>query len=313
MNGDGILYSIGELARRTGLTVKAIRFYSDRGLVTPADRTSAGYRRYGPDAVARLALVRTLRELGLGLDAIRRVTDQELTLGEAAAEHAAALDVQIRILRLRRAVLTVAARRGPALEEMERVHQLATLSETERRRLVDEFLDVIFEGGHGSSGRAAVRRSMTPELPDSPTDEQVAAWVELAELSMDPGFRTGVRSLVEDHVAHLPYGAATPPRPDVVAVTRELVETAVSSGMSPDSPQADAVVAALTARCALVFGRPDDAQSRGWLVHRLETANDPRRDRYLSLLAVINGWPAPEPLAPVIDWSVKAIRARTAR
>jgi hypothetical protein len=98
-----------------------------------------------------------------------------------------------------------------------------------------------------------------------------------------------------------------------VAVTRELVETAVSSGMSPDSPQADAVVAALTARCALVFGRPDDAQSRGWLVHRLETANDPRRDRYLSLLAVINGWPAPEPLAPVIDWSVKAIRARTAR
>ncbi|WNM32890.1 MerR family transcriptional regulator [Streptomyces sp. Li-HN-5-11] len=313
MNGDGILYSIGELARRTGLTVKAIRFYSDRGLVTPADRTSAGYRRYGPEAVARLALVRTLRELGLGLDAIRRVTDQELTLGEVAAEHAAALDVQIRILRLRRAVLTVTAEREPTFEEMERMHQLATLSEVERRRLVDEFLDAIFEGGHGGPGRAAVRHSMTPELPGSPTDEQVAAWVELAELSMDPGFRTGMRSLVEEHVAHRPDGAATPPRPDVVAVTRELVEAAVSSGMSPDSPQADAVVAALTARCALAFGRPDDARLRGWLVHRLESAKDPRRDRYVNLLAVINGWPALDPLTPVIDWSVKAIRARTAR
>lgn len=102
----GTLYSIGELARRTGLTVKTIRFYSDRGIVPPMGRTPAGYRRYGPDAVARLALVRTLRELGVGLDAIRRVVDQQLTLGEVAAEHAAALDVQVGVLRLRRAVLT---------------------------------------------------------------------------------------------------------------------------------------------------------------------------------------------------------------
>jgi DNA-binding transcriptional MerR regulator len=40
------LYSIGDLARRTGLTVKTIRFYSERGIVTPADRTPVGYRRY---------------------------------------------------------------------------------------------------------------------------------------------------------------------------------------------------------------------------------------------------------------------------
>jgi hypothetical protein len=62
MDGD-TLYSIGELARRTGLTVKAIRFYSDRGIVPPTDRSPAGYRRYGIDAVARLDLVRTLRSI----------------------------------------------------------------------------------------------------------------------------------------------------------------------------------------------------------------------------------------------------------
>jgi DNA-binding transcriptional MerR regulator len=63
----GALYSIGDLARRTGLTVKAIRFYSDCGIVPPTDRSAAGYRLYAIDTVARLDLVRTLRELGLDL------------------------------------------------------------------------------------------------------------------------------------------------------------------------------------------------------------------------------------------------------
>ncbi len=307
------LYSIGELARRTGLTVKTIRFYSDRGIVTPADRTPAGYRRYGPDAVARLALVRTLRELGLSLDVIRRVTNQELTLTQVAAEHAAALNVQISTLRLRQAVLTAAARRDPTFEEMERMQQLATLSEAERRRLIGEFLDVVSDGHHAVSGRAAVRRSMTPELPDSPTQEQVEAWVELAELALDPGFRDAMRSLVDDHLADRSDGDGTPPRPDVVAVAREYAEAAVRSGINPDSPQADPVIATLTAECALAVGRPDDAQLHGWLLHRLEAANNPRKDRYFDLLAVINGWPAPEPLAPLIDWSVQALSARAAR
>ncbi|GAA3807425.1 MerR family transcriptional regulator [Streptomyces chiangmaiensis] len=309
----GTLYSIGELARRTGLTVKTIRFYSDRGIVVPADRTHAGYRLYAPDAVARLALVRTLRELGLGLDMIRRVVDQELTLSDVAAEHAAALDVQISVLRLRRAVLTAAAKREPTFEEMELMHQLATLSAAERRRLIDDFLDTVFEGLHSGSRHAATRRSMTPELPDSPTDEQIRAWVELAELSLDPDFRTSVRRLAEDHVAGLPDGAPMPPRPDIVAVTRDLVGLAVACGISPDSPRADPVVAALTAQCARARGRRDDAGLHRWLLHRLEAASDPRRDRYFQLLALINDWPVPERLVPVIDWSVTALRVRAAR
>ncbi|MBP2342167.1 DNA-binding transcriptional MerR regulator [Streptomyces cinnamonensis] len=38
------LHSIGELSRRTGLTVKTIRFYSDRGIVPPTARSPAGHR-----------------------------------------------------------------------------------------------------------------------------------------------------------------------------------------------------------------------------------------------------------------------------
>ncbi|MDQ1028061.1 hypothetical protein QF035_005643 [Streptomyces umbrinus] len=49
---------------------------------------------------------------------------------------------------------------------------------------------------------------MTPELPDTPTEEQAEAWVELAELSLAPGFRSSVRRLAEDHVADLPHRRA---------------------------------------------------------------------------------------------------------
>ncbi|KUL30425.1 MerR family transcriptional regulator [Streptomyces regalis] len=309
---DGTLYSIGELARRTGLTVKTIRFYSDRGIVAPADRTAAGYRRYGPDAVTRLALVRTLRELGLGLDVIRRVVDQELTLSQVAAEHAAALDVQIGILRLRRAVLAAAARREPTFEEMELMHQLATLSRTEKQRLIDDFLGAVFDGPHAGAAHAAAQRSMTPELPESPTEEQVAAWVELAELSFDVDFRASVRRMARISLDNLPGGGTMPPRPDVAAITRDVVRPAVASDISPDAPQADPIVAALIARCAAVHPHPDSAELQHWLLERLDAATDPRRDRYLHLLALINGWPAPEPLAPAIAWAVAALRTRSA-
>ncbi|CCK25178.1 MerR family transcriptional regulator [Streptomyces davaonensis JCM 4913] len=292
MNGDTL--SIGELARRTGLTVKTVRLYSDRGIVTPAERTPAGYRRYTPEAVARLAFVRTLRELGLGLATIRRILDRELPLDEVAARHAAALDAQISALHLRRAVLTAVAARTPTTpEELRRMHHLARLTAIERRRLVDEFLDSVLDE---VPAHFAIRRSMTPEPPDDPTQAQAEAWLELAELSLDPDFRDAVRRLAEYHVRH----ASCPPLPDAVALAHRHAGPALAAGIAPDSRDADPAVAALTADTG-----PD-------LLQRLESADDPRRDRYFELLAVINDWPPPEPHTPVIRWTVAALRARAA-
>lgn len=226
MEGD-TLYSIGELARRTGLTVKTVRFYSDRGIVAPTDRSPAGHRLYGIDAVARLDLVRTLRELGLDLSTIRKVVDRELSLPEVAASHAEALAVQIRVLRLRHAVLTAVAERGSTPEETEFMHRLAQLSEDERRRLIGDFLDAVFGGlADAVPAFAGVMRSMTPELPDNPEPEQVQAWVELAELSLDPDFRAFVRRMAEDLAADQVRGGTTGPRRDIAAAVRDQVRPA---------------------------------------------------------------------------------------
>ncbi|MFI9292962.1 MerR family transcriptional regulator [Streptomyces gardneri] len=310
MDGD-TLYSIGELARRTGLTVKTIRFYSDRGIVAPTDRSPAGYRLYNIDAVARLDLVRTLRELGLDLPTIRKVVDRELSLPEVAAAHAEALAVQIRVLRLRRAVMTAVAERGSTPEETELMHRLAQLSEDERRRLIGDFLDVVFGGLDAAPAFWGVMRSMTPELPDNPEAEQFQAWVELAEMSLDPDFRAAVRRMAEDQAAEQARSDTMGPRRDIAAVVRDQAGPALTAGIDPASAQADPIVAAFAAHYAHLLGRPDDVELRRRLATRLESVNDPRRERYLQLLAVVNGWPAPESLAPVFDWSVQALRVRT--
>ncbi|MFG3555526.1 MerR family transcriptional regulator [Micromonospora sp. NPDC047557] len=306
MSGDE-RYTIGDLARRTGLSVKTIRYYADSGIVPPTDRSPAGYRQYGPEAVARLELVRTLRDLGVDLASIRRVVDREVPLHEVAAAHAEALAVQIRVLRLRQAVLTVAARREAGPSEVDDLHRLAQLTAHERGQLVDDFLDSVFTGDPPTYPGVLV--SMTPDLPDDPTAEQVQAWVELADLCRDPAFRASMRRLARQHAVDNDVPGL--PRPDAVAMVRDGVANALAAGLDPTGPEAEPVVAAVTDRYARLYGLPDDADLRQRLLDRLVLANDPRRDRYLDLLSVINGWSGGGAVAPAVDWFIRALRART--
>ena len=195
------LLSIGELASRTGLPVRTIRFYSDAGVVPEADRSEAGYRLYGEDALARLGLVRTLRDLGIDLPTIRRVLEREVSVPDVAAAHAAALEAQIRVLRVQKAVLEAVARRGSDPEEMQRMHRLAQLSDDERKRIVAEFLDTAFEGLDMDPTFVAHMKSGLPELPEDPKPEQVDAWIELAELVQDASFQASIRRMSEQHAA----------------------------------------------------------------------------------------------------------------
>ncbi len=64
---------IGELARTAGLTVEGVRYYERRGLLEPPARSPAGYRLYGPEAVARLAFIRQAKAVGLSLGEIRQI------------------------------------------------------------------------------------------------------------------------------------------------------------------------------------------------------------------------------------------------
>lgn len=85
--GDEPLLSIGQFARLTGLTIKALRHYDAVGLLVPAEvDSSSGYRRYTRLQVEDGALVRRLRDVDLPLGEVRRVID-------AAARSEARADV----------------------------------------------------------------------------------------------------------------------------------------------------------------------------------------------------------------------------
>ena len=77
-------FSIGQLARRTGIPVRTIRFWSDAGVLPPSGRTESGYRLYDAEDVARLELVRTLRDLGVGLEAVQKLLSRQASVRDVA-------------------------------------------------------------------------------------------------------------------------------------------------------------------------------------------------------------------------------------
>lgn len=63
-------WKVGELARRTGLTVRTLHHYDEIGLLSPGRRSPAGYRLYGERDVGRLQRIVSLRQLGFSLEQI---------------------------------------------------------------------------------------------------------------------------------------------------------------------------------------------------------------------------------------------------
>ncbi|HVA58562.1 MAG TPA: MerR family transcriptional regulator [Gemmatimonadaceae bacterium] len=62
--------SIGQVAAAADVNIQTIRYYERRGILVPASRTPAGYRKYGDDAVSRLQFIRHAQALGFTLGEI---------------------------------------------------------------------------------------------------------------------------------------------------------------------------------------------------------------------------------------------------
>lgn len=114
---------IGEVARRSGVPVKTIRYYEAIGVLDPPARTSSGYRDYDEHVLDRLGFVRTAQTVGLTLGEIREIVAFRAR-GETPCAHVTALieersaDLSRRIAELERmkAELSRLARRARALD-----------------------------------------------------------------------------------------------------------------------------------------------------------------------------------------------------
>src|SRR5437868_13230734 len=100
-------FSIGELAKDAGVSAQTLRHYDQFGLLRPGSRSKSGYRRYTQDDRARLELIRTLRELDVDLNTIKRMLRGAADLREVARLQLATLEHQSRLVQRRMAVIRV--------------------------------------------------------------------------------------------------------------------------------------------------------------------------------------------------------------
>jgi DNA-binding transcriptional MerR regulator len=303
--------SIGDVARLTGLPVKTIRYYSDIGLVPAASRTDAGYRRYDEAGLARLELIHALRDLGLDLASIRRVTERQTKIEDVARAHADAVDLRIHQLTLRQAVLRAIARGVTRPEEVQRMTAFAQASAEESRRIMEEFLDSIFADQQDNPFAQRMRTTL-PVLPDEPSIERIDAWVELAGLVQDSEFRARVREMIVEGERQRAASGITETDQATQRAGQAVADragTAVSQGVATDSPEALAIVDEVVPLFSAAASKADSPEYRRELAHQLAKFNDRRVERYWQLIGLINGWPAQPSLMRPYEWFMAALDA----
>lgn len=306
---DESLHTIGAVARRTGLRVSAVRYYSDVGLVEPSEVTAAGHRLYDAESIARLELIRSLRELGAGLETIRGILDDSRALPELLGAHERAVQRRITELQATRTVLGALVREPSERTRIALMRRLVTMSDAERSRVVDQFWDEV-----AAEVPESVREQVRGDRPVLPADAgpaQLDAWLELVALLGDPEFRSAVRDhLVDVHASDPGLAVADPQAQrfihDMGAELTARLIAAHRTGLRPDDPHALALASQLLRHSADAVGVAADDQLRRRMAEGYrridglvsEALAEPEYNatlgRYAALVAAINGRPHPD-------------------
>ncbi|MFE5165132.1 MerR family transcriptional regulator [Streptomyces sp. NPDC056697] len=192
--GDTV--GIGELAARTGLPVKTIRYYSDIGLLPESGRTPGGHRRYAADALPGLRLIQRLRALGTPIAAIATVMAGERSLDELVSRELDAVQEQLREATWRREVLR-ALDDCPAPERPRRLALLAGVGSPDdaHDRLVRywhwalpaglprRLAQAVIDGAVPAPPTAATPTTPTTPTAATPNPATVLAYAELHALA----------------------------------------------------------------------------------------------------------------------------------
>jgi DNA-binding transcriptional MerR regulator len=96
---------IGEVADRTGVTQRTLRFYEERGLLKPPSRMEGGFRLYSEEDVARVEQIKKLQNLlSLSLAEIKEMVEAEEVKTELRATYRPDLDWEERLRRITKAI-----------------------------------------------------------------------------------------------------------------------------------------------------------------------------------------------------------------
>ncbi|MBB1159298.1 MerR family transcriptional regulator [Amycolatopsis dendrobii] len=291
MTGDTL--GIGDLARRTGVPVRTIRFYCDEGLLTPV-RSAGGHRRFVPADVPRLNLVRRLRGLGLSLKPITDVLAGERSLADAVSAERATLDRELTTLAWRRSALR-AVEEAPPADRAARLELLSAAADgfAAHAALV-RFWHPMATGTVRPDTADMFLAASAPRPPELPTPAQVVAYAELVLLAADREFAARLRaSPLVTHLGALHEG---------LAEACELASPQVAAGSEPEAGPALDRFAAVHAAAS---GTGDTPEFRCTLRRRTAGDRHPQVRRYWRLAGEITGEAAPMGVAH--SWLLDAL------
>src|SRR2546422_3271152 len=98
------LYTIEQVATRTGFTKRTLRYYEEVGLLLPTGRTEGNYRRYSEADIERLERIKKLRDLlGVSLTDIRKLLEAEAERDQLKVAYRHEVDATAKIASLDRA------------------------------------------------------------------------------------------------------------------------------------------------------------------------------------------------------------------
>ncbi len=167
-------WKVGELAGRTGLSVRTLHYYDEIGLLSPSRRTESGHRLYTADDIVRLQQIKSLQQLGFTLREVRECLDRpDFPLGRVIQLHLSRLKERIELQkRLRDLLESVAAqlRSGEEVssgEFLDTVMEVIDMSERLHRYYTPEQLSYL-EQRRREVGEERIR-------------EAEAEWAELIE------------------------------------------------------------------------------------------------------------------------------------
>ena len=137
------LFTIEQVAARTGLTKRTLRYYEEVGLLPPTGRTESNYRRYNEEDIQRLERIKKLRDLlGFSLADIREVLDAEDERGQIKVAYQHETEAAAKIAQLDRADVLIRSQLHLIEQKMEGLEQMRSglLSKLERHQYSREEL-----------------------------------------------------------------------------------------------------------------------------------------------------------------------------
>jgi MerR family transcriptional regulator, repressor of the yfmOP operon len=121
------LFTIEQVAARTGLTKRTLRYYEEVGLLTPTDRTEGNYRRYSEADIQRLERIKKLRDLlGFSLADIRKLLDAEDERGQIKVAYRHETEASAKISQLDRADELIRSQLHLIEQKIEGLEQMRT-------------------------------------------------------------------------------------------------------------------------------------------------------------------------------------------